>query len=294
MWHTGTPCLVRPIDLGADLVVHPTSKYINGFSDAIGDTLTVSGRFAWDFERYPALAKFSRFGKLAIIPNLRSDVSPVLGAAMAPQTAFYMQIGVETLDLRMDRICSNALRLADHLDELASSGGVPELQVRYPGLSSHGGHELAKRQFKDRHGGILTLRLGSRKRAFAMLDSLDLVSIVSNIGDARTFAVHPATTIAAHLDRAVQLASGVYDDLVRVSVSIEDCEDLIADFDQALGKLPAESEEQPSVIAKPLSKASTSSQTFESSSIGTTARTACDEGMRSWQLPQEMPGAYCH
>lgn len=162
---------------------------------------------------------------------------------MAPQTAFYMQIGVETLDLRMDRICSNALRLAAHLDELASSGEVPELQVRYPGLSSHEGHELAKRQFKDRYGGILTLRLGSRKRAFAMLDSLDLVLIVSNIGDARTLAVHPATTIAAHLDRAAQLASGVYDDLVRVSVGIEDCEDLITDFDQALGKLPAESEE---------------------------------------------------
>lgn len=184
------------------LVVHSTSKYINGFSDAIGGTLTVSGRFTWDFERYPALAKFSRFGKLAILPSLRSDVSPALGAAMAPQTAFYMQIGVETLDLCMDRICSNALRLAAHLDELASSGEVPELQVRYPGLSSHGGHELAKRQFKDRYGGILTLRLGSRKRAFAMLDSLDLVSIVSNIGDARTLAVHPATTIATHLDRA--------------------------------------------------------------------------------------------
>lgn len=238
-----TPCLVRPIGLGADLVVHSTSKYINGLSDSIGGTLTVSGRFTWDFERYPALAKFSRFGKLAILPSLRSDVSPALGAAMAPQTAFYMQIGVETLDLRMDRICSNALRLAAHLDELASSGEVPELQVRYPDLSSHGGHELAKRQFKDRYGGILTLRLGSRKRAFAMLDSLDLVSIVSNIGDARTLAVHPATTIAAHLDRAAQLASGVYDDLVCVSVGIEDCEDLIADFDQALDKLPAESEE---------------------------------------------------
>lgn len=234
-----TPCLVRPIDLGADLVVHSTSKYINGFSDAIGGTLTVSGRFAWDFGRYPALAKFRRFGKLAIIPSLRSDVSPALGAAMAPQTAFYMQIGVETLDLRMERICSNALRLATHLDSLASSPALAGLEVRYPGLPSHEGHELARRQFKGRYGGIVTLRLGSRKRAFALLDALELVSIVSNIGDARTLAVHPATTIAAHLDKDAQAASGVYDDLVRISVGIEDCDDLIADFDQALAHLPA-------------------------------------------------------
>jgi O-acetylhomoserine (thiol)-lyase len=234
-----TPCLVRPIDLGADLVAHSTSKYINGFSDAIGGSLTVSGRFAWDFARYPGLAKFARLGKLAVVAGLRNDVGPALGAAMAPQTAFYMQVGVETLDLRMGRICDSALRLARHLEGLAGAGAVAGLRVRYPGLESHEGHELAARQFGGRFGGILTLRLGSRRRAFALLDSLELASIVSNIGDARTLVVHPATTIAAHLDEDARRASGVYDDLVRVSVGIEDAEDLVADFDQALGRLPA-------------------------------------------------------
>ena len=229
-----TPRLVRPIELGADLVVNSTSKFMDGSSNSIGGTLTCSGRFSWDFGKYPGLAPFAAYRALAIVPRLRNDVSPALGGCMSPQNAFYTLLGLQTLGLRMERICANALVLARHLEERSARDG---LSVRYPGLASHPQHALAAREFEGGFGGILTLRLGSRERAYRLLDSLELASIVSNIGDARTLVVHPATTIAAHLDRSQQEASGVYPDLVRVCVGIEDVEDLVADFDQALDKI---------------------------------------------------------
>lgn len=226
-----TPYLLRPIELGADLVINSTSKFINGSSDALGGALTYSGKFAWDFERFGGLKPFARYRSLALVPYLRSHVSSALGGCMAPQTAFYTFLGLETLGLRMERICANALALAEHLESVEEKFGIT---VSYPGLSAHPQHDLARCQLHGGFGGILTLRLGTRERAYRLLDELKLVSIVSNIGDVRTLAVHPATTIAAHLTPEQQVASGVYPDLVRVCVGIEDAPDLMADFDQAL------------------------------------------------------------
>lgn len=226
-----TPYLIRALDAGADIVVNSTSKFMDGSSNALGGTLTYSGRFTWDFNKFWGLAPFARFREMALIPRLRNDVSPALGGCMAPQSAYYTLVGLETLGLRMERICANAQALAEHLEALEAEFGI---RVSYPGLESHPQHELARCQFDGRYGAILTLRLGTRERAYRLLDALQLVSIVSNIGDVRTLAVHPATTIAAHLTPEQQEASGVYPDLVRVCVGIEDAPDLIDDFDQAL------------------------------------------------------------
>lgn len=231
-----TPYLVRPLSLGADISVNSTSKFINGSATALGGTLTYNGAFKWDFERYPGLARFAKFGPYALVARLRNDVSPALGGCMAPQSAFYTLIGSQTLGLRMDRICDNAEALVAHLAESSAQHGVV---LRYPGLADDAGHDLAARQFSGRFGGIFTLRLGTKERAFAFLNSLKLASIVSNIGDARTLVVHPATTIAAHLTPAEQQASGVFPDMVRVCVGIEDRADLIEDFDAALAAVPA-------------------------------------------------------
>lgn len=232
-----TPYLVRPLELGADLVVNSTSKFIDGSSNALGGTLTYSGRFSWDFAKFPRLEPFARFGPFALVARLRNDVSPALGGCQSPQNAFYTLIGAQTLGVRMDRICVTAQQLAEHLAAEAAAG---RFSVRYPGLSDDPGHDLAERQFNGKFGGIFTLRLGTKERAFAFLNALELASIVSNIGDARTLVVHPATTIAAHLSPQEQEASGVFPDMVRVCVGLEDVADLIADFDAALRKIEEE------------------------------------------------------
>lgn len=232
-----TPYLVQPLALGADLVVNSTSKFIDGSSNALGGTLTYSGRFSWDFAKFPGLEPFARFGTFSLVARLRNDVSPALGGCQSPQNAFYTLIGTQTLGVRMDRICASAQQLAQHLAAEGARGGFT---VRYPGLLDDPGYELAKRQFGGKFGGIFTLRLGTKERAFAFLDALELASIVSNIGDARTLVVHPATTIAAHLTPQEQEASGVFPDMVRVCVGLEDAEDLVADFDAALGKIEEE------------------------------------------------------
>ena len=229
-----TPYLVTPLDLGADFVVHSTSKYLDGTSTELGGTLTYGGRFAWDAGRYPATSRFSKLGKLAIAPVLRQEVSPALGGCMSPQAAFDTLVGTQTLAVRMGRICDNALGLAVHLAAIAASDRCGQIEVGYPGLAEHPDHDMACGQFGGRYGGVLTLRVGSRERAFGLLDGLGLVSIVSNVGDVRTLACHPATTIAAHLGPSEREASGASDDLVRVCVGIEDLGDLEADFDQAL------------------------------------------------------------
>lgn len=225
-----TPLMVRPLDLGADVVVHSTSKFMNGSATAIGGSVTFGGTLPHDGTRHAGLAAYERYAKLAYLVRLRREVMPSLGGCQAPQNAFYTLLGLETLGLRMERICSNALRLAEFVAERAGRWGV---DVRYPGLVTHDQHDLAKRQFGGRFGAILTLRMGSKERAYALMRSLKIATIASNIGDSKTLVVHPATTTAAHLGEEAQRASGVFDDMVRVCVGIEDGQDLLDDFAQA-------------------------------------------------------------
>lgn len=147
---------------------------------------------------------------------------------MAPQTAFYNLIGMETLGLRMERACANAKKLAEFLDS------YEDIMVNYPGIPSSPWHEVADRVLERGYGAILTIRVGSKERAFQMMNRLKIPKIVSNIGDTKTLIIHPESTLNAHSTEQEKEAAGVFDDLIRISVGIEDVEDLIEDFRSAM------------------------------------------------------------
>lgn len=230
-----TAYLVRPIELGADIVVNSSSKYINGSSNAISGILTDSGKFKWNFERYPGLEEYAKFGPYAYIAKLRNGLFRNTGACLSPQNAFLNQIGLETLGLRMQRECDNAATLSSWLKT-----SYPEITVNYPGLKESPWHVIAKEQFHGGYGAILTLRTGSKENAFRLLNALKLPYQLSNIGDTRTLVIHPASTISLHSTKKEQENAGVFDDLIRVSVGIEDIEDLQEDFRQAINQMKEE------------------------------------------------------
>lgn len=224
-----TPYLIRPLKLGADIVVHSSSKYINGSSDAISGILVCGKGLKWDPDRYPGLAPYRKFGPFAYIAKLRNGLFRNTGACLAPQNAFLNNLGLETLGLRMQRQCDNALELARFLQGL---GG--DIEVNYPGLEESPYHEIAEKQFKNGYGAIVTVRTGSKEKAFSIINSLKIPLIISNIGDTKTLVIHPESTIAAHISDEEKLQSGVFEDLIRISVGIEDIEDLKEDFKQAI------------------------------------------------------------
>lgn len=229
-----TPLLCNPLTLGADIVINSTSKYINGSSTAIGGIITVSKNIKIDLNRFPLLKDYSKFGPFAYTAKIRATVHQHIGSAMAPQTAFLNSIGIETLSLRVERACSNALSLATYLSKLDG------LTVNYPGLESSSYHILAKEMFGDKYGAILTVRVGSKQKAFDFINHLKIPKIVSNIGDTKTLVIHPASTIALHSSDSQKSAAGVYDDLIRISVGIEDINDLILDFKSAWDEINKE------------------------------------------------------
>lgn len=227
---TATPVLVKPIELGADIVIHSSSKYINSNGSAISGVIVDSGNFRWTDEKFSVMGDALRFGKGAFTARLRNSIWRDIGACLAPMTAYLNINGLETLGLRMERICKNAQDLAEHLQGIS---GVNE--VNYPGLADNPYHELVTAQFKNGcAGGIVTIRVGSKEKAFSIINRLRYALNVSNIGDTKTLVVHPASTIFLHSSEEMRKAAGVYEDLVRVSVGIEDIEDIIEDFDQAL------------------------------------------------------------
>ena len=224
-----TPYLIQPLKLGADIVVHSSSKYINGSSDAISGILVCGKGLKWDPYRYPGLAPYRKFGPFAYIAKLRNGLFRNTGACLAPQNAFLNNLGLETLGLRMQRQCDNALELARFLQVL---GG--DIEVNYPGLEESPYHETAEKQFRNGYGAIVTVRTGSKEKAFSIINSLKIPLIISNIGDTKTLVIHPESTIAAHISDEEKLQSGVFEDLIRISVGIEDIEDLKEDFKQAI------------------------------------------------------------
>lgn len=169
---------------------------------------------------------------MAYIAKLRNSFFRDTGACLAPMNAYLNQLGLETLGLRMQRQCENAFELAQWMEQ-----NDPDLVVNYPGLVSSPWHEIADKQFTKGFGGMLTLRLGSKERAFRFINALQIPYIVSNIGDTKTLVIHPGSTIALHSTAEEREAAGVYEDLVRVSVGIEDVEDLKEDFAQAIAQL---------------------------------------------------------
>lgn len=233
---TATPALIRPLEYGAHIVVHSSSKYINGSGDAISGVIVDGGKFRWDFDRFPVLANYRTMGKFAYTARLRQDIWRNFGACLAPQNAYLNCIGLETLGIRMERLCKNALELAQFLQTR------PELvSVNYPGLSGSPYRPLIEGQMQNGMGGaILTIRAGSKERAFRLQNRLKYALIATNIGDVRTLVIHPASTIYVHATEQRRQSAGIYDDLIRISVGLEDIEDLKEDFAQAIEQMQKE------------------------------------------------------
>ncbi|BDG62156.1 homocysteine synthase [Caldinitratiruptor microaerophilus] len=235
-----TPYLLRPIEWGADIVVHSATKYIGGHGVALGGVIVDSGRFPWNNGRFPRFTEpdpgyhglrfWDAVGNLAYITRARTNLLRDLGGSLSPFNAFLLLQGLETLHLRMERHCENARRVAEWLQ------GHPQVAwVHYPGLKSSPYHELARKYLPRGQGSIVTFGIkGGPEAGRRFIDSLKLFSHLANIGDAKSLAIHPATTTHQQLDEEEQLLTGVTPDLVRLSVGIEGADDLIADLDQAL------------------------------------------------------------
>src|SRR6185295_10778605 len=237
---TATPYLCRPFDWGADIVVHSATKYLGGHGTSIGGLLVESGKFDWANGRFPefttpdpsyhGLVYTQALGPLAYIIKARVQLLRDIGAALSPFNAFLFLQGIETLSLRMDRHCQNALAVANYLKE------HPKIEwVNYPGLPDHPTYELAKKYLPKGQSGILGFGIrGGRVAGAKLIDGLKLFSHLANIGDAKSLAIHPATTTHSQLTAEEQQLTGVTDDYVRLSVGIETIDDIIADLDQAL------------------------------------------------------------
>ena len=225
---TATPYIARPLKLGSDIVIHSTSKYINGTGNSIGGIIIDGGRFKWDFDKHTALSEFKKYGKMALLCRLRTDTWENLGGCMSPFNAYLSYIGIDTLGLRMERICENADALAKVLDM------EPDIRVNYLTLPDHPYHSSVDEILNGYGGGILTFRAGTKERAFKIINSLKYAFIASNIGDIRTLVIHPASTLYIHSGALETEAAGVYEDTVRVSVGIENKEDLTEDFLRAV------------------------------------------------------------
>ncbi|KAH9927619.1 O-acetylhomoserine ami [Fomitopsis serialis] len=234
--------LVRPIDHGADIVVHSATKWIGGHGTTIAGVVIDSGKFDWvgsgkfpmfteASEGYHGLVFSKAFGPMAFAMVCRLIVLRDLGSCMNPFAAFLLLQGLETLSLRAERHSQNALALARFLEQ------HPKVTwVSYLGLESHTSHQLAQQLLRpNMYGGMLSFGVkGDAKAGSAVVDNLKLASNLANVGDAKTLVIHPATTTHQQLSSEEQLASGVTPDLIRVSVGIENVADIIADFDEAL------------------------------------------------------------
>jgi len=227
-----TAFLVKPIELGAHVVINSASKYINGSGNSISGVLTDSGKFAWTEERFPEMKPYKKMGPYGYTAKLRGNLFRNTGACLAPMNAYLNSLGLETLGIRMERICDNAAKLAKWFETCDQLTGV-----NYPGLETSPDHEIAKKQFKNGYGGMITIRAGSKEKAFSIINNLKYPLKVANIGDTKTLVIHPSSTIYAHSSDAEKENAGLFDDLIRISVGIEDIEDLIADFNQAIGSI---------------------------------------------------------
>ena len=237
-----TPYLLRPLDHGADIVIHSATKFIGGHGTSIGGLLVDGGKFDWAASgRFPGFTepdpsyhglRYADLGAPAFILKARVQGLRDTGACLSPFNAFLLVQGVETLALRMERHCSNALAVAQFLQE---HGKVD--WVNYPGLPNHQSYALAQRYMPKGQGGLIGFGIkGGREAGRKFIDNLRLFSHLANIGDAKSLAIHPATTTHSQLTPEEQWTTGVSDDFVRLSVGIESIDDLLADLETALGK----------------------------------------------------------
>lgn len=237
-----TPINCNPFEWGADIVTHSTSKYMDGHAMCVGGAIVDSGNFDWSAypEKFPGLCLpddsyhgityTEKFGKGAYITKATVQLMRDLGSVQSPQNAFLLNVGLETLHLRMQRHCENAMKVAAYLE-----GHEKVAWVNYPGLKSSKNYELAKKYMPDGTCGVISFGLkGGRNAAEAMMDQLKLAAIVTHVADARTCVLHPASHTHRQMNDEQLKEAGVAPDLIRFSVGIENAEDIIADLEQAL------------------------------------------------------------
>ena len=238
-----TPYLIRPIEHGADIVVHSLSKWMGGHGTAIGGIVVDSGKFDWTDEKFRLYnepdgsyhdIRFAHdlgdLNPLAFILRMRLVPLRNLGACISPDNAWIFLQGIETLPLRMERHCENALKVAEYLEK------HPKVSwVRYPGLKNDSAYEVSTRQLEKGYGGMVVFGVkGGLKGGSDFINKLHLISHLANVGDAKSLAIHPASTTHSQLSEKDQNAGGITPDLVRLSVGIEDIKDILEDIEQAL------------------------------------------------------------
>lgn len=240
-----TPVNCRPFEWGADIVIHSTTKYMDGHGTQVGGVVVDGGRFDWDAhaDRFPGLTTpddsyhgltyTKTFGNKAYAVKLTAQLMRDLGSIPGPQNAFLLNLGLETLHLRMARHCENALKIANFLSEDSRVAWV-----NYPGLPDNPDHAKAMKYMPKGTCGVMSLGLkGDRATAVKFMDSLKLISIVTHVADARSCVLHPASHTHRQLSDEQLREAGIAPDLIRLSVGIEDADDLIADIKKALDQI---------------------------------------------------------
>ncbi len=255
--NTCAPLIAKPIELGADIVLHSATKWIGGHGTVIGGVVVDSGNFDWAASprfhddlvapdpSYHGVSYTDAFGPLAFIIKLRVQGLRDLGPALSPFNAFQLLQGLETLPLRIERHSQNALAVAQWLQDR------PEVDwVSYPGLASHRSHEVARRTLTGGFGGLVTFGIkGGSDAGRRLIDSVKLFSLLANVGDAKSLIIHPASTTHQQLSTDEQVATGVTPDLIRLSIGIEHIDDILADLDQALAAATGPAPERELVTA---------------------------------------------
>ena len=238
-----TPINCRPFEFGADIVVHYTSKYMDGHAVQLGGAIVDSGNFDWKNGKFPEFTEpdesyhgviyAERFGNAAYIVKARTHLMRDLGAQAAPQNAFLLNLGLETLALRMERHCSNAQTVAEFLEN------HPKVEwINYPGLKSNPYYELAQKYMPNGTCGVISFGVkGGREEAAKFMEGLKLASIVIHVADLRTCVLHPASTTHRQLSDAQLEEAGVKANMIRLSVGIENPQDILDDLSQALEQL---------------------------------------------------------
>lgn len=237
-----TPYLCQPLTHGADIVLHSATKFIGGHGNSIGGVVTESGQFDWGSGRFPQMTEpvdsynglkfWENFGEYAFCTKLRAEQLRDIGASMSPINAFLLLQGIETLPFRMDAHVANAQAVAEHLEK------HPKVNwVNYAGLVSSQYFDLAQQYLPKGPGAIFTFGVsGGRAAGAKFIESLQVISHLANVGDARTLVIHPASTTHQQLSEEALATGGVSEDMVRISVGLEDLDDIIWDLDQALSK----------------------------------------------------------
>lgn len=238
-----TPILCRPIEFGADIVIHSTTKYMDGHATVVGGVVVDSGKFNWNNGKFPELTEpddsyhgvvyTEQFGNAAYITKLRVQLVRDFGVAPSAMNAFLLNMGLETLHLRMERHCENAMKVAEFLennDKIA--------WVNYPKLKSNEYYDLAEKYLPNGACGVISFGIkGGREAAVKFMDSLKLAAIVVHVADLRTCVLHPASTTHRQLTEEQLVAAGIGSDLIRMSVGIENADDIIEDIKQALNEV---------------------------------------------------------